>query len=208
MRLSEPFVIGLTGNIATGKSTVLAWLAKRGAYVLDADKLGHAAIAPGGPAYQAVLQAFGAELAKTDGAIDRKALSDLVFADAQALKKLEAITHPAVFELAREAIQQSQAQVVVLEAIKLLDGGATYALCNEVWVITSSQETQLQRLKASRGMAREEALARMQAQSSQEFKVSRADRVIQNDGSEAELEAQLELLWQDVQHKLETAAEN
>lgn len=201
MPSSAPFVIGLTGNIATGKSTVLAWLAKRGAHVLDADKLTHAAMAPGGPAYQAVLQTFGAELATDDGTIDRKALGAIVFADASALKKLEAIIHPAVFELAREAILHSQARVVVLEAIKLLDGGATYTLCDEVWVVTASQETQLQRLKESRGMERAEALVRMQAQSSQEYKVSRADRVIQNDGSPAELDAQLEMLWQEVVQK-------
>ncbi|MEZ4706603.1 MAG: dephospho-CoA kinase [Caldilineaceae bacterium] len=201
MPSSAPFVIGLTGNIATGKSTVLAWLAKRGAHVLDADKLTHAAMAPGGPAYQAVLQTFGAELATDDGTIDRKALGAIVFADASALKKLEAIIHPAVFELAREAILHSQASVVVLEAIKLLDGGATYTLCDEVWVVTASQETQLQRLKESRGMERAEALVRMQAQSSQEYKVSRADRVIQNDGSPAELDAQLEMLWQEVVQK-------
>ena len=203
MSSSEPFVIGLTGNIATGKSTVLAWLAKQGAYVLDADKLGHAAIAPGGPAHQAVLQGFGPKLATADGTIDRKALGAIVFTDAEALKKLEAITHPAVFELAREAIQQSHARVVVLEAIKLLDGGATYSLCDEVWVVTASQETQLRRLKETRNMEREDALRRMQAQSSQEYKRSRAHRVIQNDGSEAELEAQLETLWQQVMYKLE-----
>lgn len=203
MRVANPFVIGLTGNIATGKSTVLAWLANHGAHVLDADKLAHAAIAPDGPAYQAVLREFGAHLALANGAIDRKALGEIVFADREALKKLEAITHPAVFELAREAIQQSESAVVVLEAIKLLDGGATFSLCNEIWVVTASQETQLQRLKESRGMTREEALQRMQAQSSQEYKVGRADRVIQNDGSPAELEAQLELLWPQILQKLE-----
>jgi dephospho-CoA kinase len=193
-----PFVVGLTGNIATGKSTILQYLASRGAHIIDADKVAHRAMEPGGPAYQPILEAFGSEILDENGWIDRKALGRIVFADAAALQRLEAISHPAVYAMIHREIAKSRAQIVVIEAIKLLEG-QTHQLCDEIWVVTARPETQLQRLMEQRGMTRESALQRMRAQPPQAEKVRRADRVIENDGSPADLHRLLDILWSDLQ---------
>lgn len=202
-----PFVIGLTGNIATGKSTVLDYLADKGAYVIDADKVAHRTMAPDGAAYEKVVDEFGAGILDSDGAIDREALGKVVFADADALTRLEAIVHPATFELARWDMAQSQADVIILEAIKLLESGRICTLCNAVWVVTSRSETQMRRLIALRGMSEEDALLRMAAQSSQAEKVAMADHVIENDGTIEDLFAQLDILWTQLSDRVKRTAE-
>jgi len=188
----------LTGNIATGKSTVLTYLQDRGAAVLDADKLAHAAMAPDGPAYDAVVAAFGTAIVGPGGVIDRKALGAIVFADAAQLARLEAIVHPAVFVLAQQALDATDAPVVVIEAIKLLESGRLLRLCDEFWVVVADEATQIRRLMESRGMDEAEARRRMAAQSSQAEKVKRAHRVIDNSGSPAELYAQLDAIWNEL----------
>ncbi len=195
----QPLIIGLTGNIATGKSSVLRYLATKGAHVIDADKLSHQAIAPDGPAYLNVIDAFGQDILHEDGTVNRPALGQIVFADAAALQRLEAIIHPAVFELARTEIVATHAAVVVYEAIKLLESGAIVTLCDEVWVVTASEEIQLQRLRDDRGMAEAEARKRMAAQSPEAEKVKQAGRVIQNDTTLADLHHQLDAIWLDLQ---------
>lgn len=196
--MSRPLTIGLTGNIATGKSTVLAYLQDRGAAVLDADKLAHAAMAPGGPAYDAVVAAFGQAIVGSGGVIDRKVLGAVVFADAAQLARLEAIVHPAVFVLAQQALDATDAPVVVIEAIKLLESGRLLRLCDEVWVVVADEATQIRRLMESRGMDEAEARRRMAAQSPQAEKVRQAHRVIDNSGSPAELYAQLDAIWNEL----------
>ncbi|MCB9114191.1 MAG: dephospho-CoA kinase [Caldilinea sp.] len=196
--MSRPLTIGLTGNIATGKSTVLTYLQDRGAAVLDADKLAHAAMAPDGPAYDAVVAAFGTAIVGPGGVIDRKALGAIVFADAAQLARLEAIVHPAVFVLAQQALDATDAPVVVIEAIKLLESGRLLRLCDEIWVVVADEATQIRRLMESRGMDEAEARRRMAAQSSQAEKVKRAHRVIDNSGSPAELYAQLDAIWNEL----------
>ena len=193
--MSRPLTIGLTGNIATGKSTVLAYLRGRGAAVLDADKLAHAAMAPDGPAYADVVDAFGAAIVGPSGVIDRKALGTIVFADATQLARLEAIVHPAVFVLAQQALDATDAPVVVIEAIKLLESGRLLRLCDEIWVVVADEATQIRRLMESRGMDEPEARRRMAAQSSQAEKVKQAHRVIDNSGAPADLYAQLDAIW-------------
>ncbi|MCB0023782.1 MAG: dephospho-CoA kinase [Caldilinea sp.] len=188
----------MTGNIATGKSTVLTYLQDRGAAVLDADKLAHAAMAPDGPAYDAVVAAFGTAIVGPGGVIDRKALGAIVFADAAQLARLEAIVHPAVFVLAQQALDATDAPVVVIEAIKLLESGRLLRLCDEIWVVVADEATQIRRLMESRGMDEAEARRRMAAQSSQAEKVKRAHRVIDNSGSPAELYAQLDAIWNEL----------
>ena len=196
-------VIGLTGNIATGKSTVARMLAELGAHVIDADKVAHQAMAPDGPAYRAVLDAFGADLAREDGTIDRRRLAEIVFNDPAALARLEAIVHPAVYDLIRQELARIEAgtqpgepePVVVVEAIKLLESGLVLSLCDQVWVVTASPERQLQRLWEQRGMMEDEARRRMAAQSSQEAKVQRADVVIHNDGALEDTAAQVRAAW-------------
>lgn len=191
------WIIGLTGNIGTGKSTVIEWLARRGAYVIDADKVGHAVMEAGQPAYAGVLQAFGPGVLAGDGRIDRRALGALVFADPAQLARLEAIVHPAVLERTRVLLEAATAPVVVIEAIKLLEANNLLRLCDEVWVVTAAEETILLRLLASRGMDEAEARRRLAAQSPQGEKVRHpaVTRVVNNDGTPDELAAQLEQIW-------------
>lgn len=196
--VNRPLTIGLTGNIATGKSAVLAYLQQRGAAVIDADKLAHQAMAPGGPAYAPVVAAFGPTVVMADGAIDRQALGAIVFADAAQLAQLEAIVHPAVFELAQQVLAATTAPVVVIEAIKLLESGRLLRLCDEVWVVVTDETTQLQRLMTTRGMSEAEARRRMAAQSPQAEKVKHATRVIDNNGDWRALHAHLDRIWNEL----------
>ena len=200
----QPYFIGLTGNIATGKSTALAFLADKGAHIADADKLAHRTMIPDGPAYEKVVAAFGPEIVDENGLIDRAKLGAIVFADAEALKRLEAIVHPATFELLRWDIMQSNAKVVVVEAIKLFESGNLMSLSDEVWVVAASPETQMKRLVEERGMSEAEARRRIAVQGPQEDKIARADVVIVNDGALEEFYAQLEAAWAQVEKKLAT----
>lgn len=189
------YIIGLTGNIATGKSTVLRYLQQKGAYVFDADKLAHESMQKGTHTYWAIVESFGDAILQADGAIDRPKLGQVVFGDPAKLAQLEALVHPAVFDLARRELAAVEADVVVLEAIKLLEAGQLVTMCDEVWVVISRPEVQIQRLRETRNMSEAEARRRMAAQSSQEEKVKHADRVIDNSGTEAELYAQLDQAW-------------
>lgn len=189
------YIIGLTGNIATGKSTVLRYLQQKGAHVFDADKLAHESMQKGTHTYWAIVDTFGDTILQADGAIDRPKLGQLVFSDPAKLAQLEALVHPAVFDLARRELAQVDAEVVVLEAIKLLEAGQLVTMCDEVWVVISKPAIQIQRLRETRNMSEAEAQRRMAAQSPQEEKVKRADRVIDNSGTEAELLAQLDQAW-------------
>ena len=197
-RTKLPLIVGLTGNIGTGKSTVLRYLAQKGAHVVDADKLTHRAQLPDGPAYPAIVEAFGKEILNEDGSINRPALGKVVFSDAAKLAQLERIVHPAVFLLAQQEIASTDAPVIILEAIKLLESNNIVRLCNEIWVITASEETQIARLMASRGMSRQEAQQRMANQSPQTEKVKRAHRVIDNDGDTEKLYEQLDRIWSEI----------
>ncbi|MGL4651012.1 MAG: dephospho-CoA kinase [Caldilineaceae bacterium] len=193
-------MIGLTGNIGTGKSTAIAWLAKKGAFVLDADKVGHAVMAPGEPAWSAVAQSFGPAVVGVDGQIDRKALGAIVFGDPSRLALLEAIIHPAVLARTQQLVEASDAPLVIIEAIKLLEARNLLRLCDEVWLITASEETILRRLTQARAMDEAEARRRLAAQSPQSEKLRHpaVTRVIANDGTPAELFARLEEIWAEL----------
>lgn len=195
------YIIGLTGNIATGKSTVLHYLQQKGAYVLDADKLAHESMQKGTHTYWAIIDAFGAGITQPNGSIDRAKLGSVVFPDPAKLAQLEAIVHPSVFDLARRELAGLNAEVVILEAIKLLEAGQLVTLCDEVWVVTASTETQLQRLREMRQMDEAEARRRMAAQSPQVEKIKQAHRVIENNGTVAALSAQLDEAWAAVLQK-------
>ena len=190
--------MGLTGNIATGKSTVLQYLRANGAYVIDADKLTHRAMQPDGPGYAAIIEAFGPTVIKGDGTVDRAALGRIVFSDPLKLRQLEEIVHPAVFVLAKEELARTDASLVVVEAIKLLESQRLLTLCSEVWVVTADPDVQLRRLIGQRGMTEAEARQRMAAQSAQEEKVKHATRVITNNGTPEALYRQLDGLWNEL----------
>ena len=196
--MRRSLIVGLTGNIATGKSTVLAYLRSKGAHVIDADRLAHQAILPGGPAYTDVVAACGPEIVRDDGTIDRLMLGRRVFGDPQALHRLEQIVHPAVFALAQAELAATTALVVVVEAIKLLESGRLLTLCRGVWVVTADPEVQLRRLVDERNMSEADARQRMAAQPPQSEKIVRATRVITNNGSREELHAALDQAWNEL----------
>lgn len=191
------FVIGLTGNIATGKSVVRKMLEHLGAYGIDADGLSHRAIAKGAPGYQPVVATFGRWLLGPQDEIDRAKLGRLVFNDADALKQLEAIVHPLVRQaVAAMAIRASQ-RVIVIEAIKLLEGDLR-AGCDSIWVTVAPEEFQVARLTAKRGLTPEAALARVRGQGPQEEKTRAASVVIINAGSFEETWHQVLAAWKRV----------
>ncbi len=158
--------IGLTGPIGCGKSTVAGWLGdRRGVAVIDADQVAHDVLDPGEPALDAVVARFGDELLRDDGTLDRAALGRVVFADPAALRDLEAIVHPAVRPRILAAImaaEEEDADVVVIEAIKLVEGGLA-ELCNEVWLVTCDAGVQHDRL-IGRGSSPDDAAQRIAAQ--------------------------------------------
>ena len=184
------YVIGLTGNIATGKSTVAKMLAQLGACVLDADVMAHELIRAGSPLHRQIVARFGRRVVAADGEIDRAALGAIVFADAAALRELEAIVHPSVIEETKRRLRNCKADVCVIEAIKLLEAGMD-ALCDAIWVVTSTRQQQLQRLMRDRHLSPEEAERRIAAQPAAALKIARADLVIDNSGP-------LEATWQQV----------
>ena len=191
------YVIGLTGNIATGKSAVLNMLRARGALGIDADAVVHTALAAGTPAAAAVRAAFGAAFIKPDGSVDRTKLGDVVFADAARLQQLEAIVLPLVRHEVELQIAAAIEPVVVIEAIKLLESPLA-AQCSTVWVVTSSPADQRARLQASRPLSAAQAETRMLAQSPQSQKVAQANVVFNNDGTLAALEAQVQAAWSKI----------
>jgi dephospho-CoA kinase len=190
-----PFVLGLTGNIACGKSTVGQLLTERyGANYIDADRLVHALYAAGTPETQAIAARFGAGLLRSDGTIDRRRLGDAVMADRAALRDLERILDPGVRRAIEERLISSASGVVVLDAIRLIEGGL-YRRCDAVWVVVCDPELQVERLESMRHFSREQASLRVAAQPPAEDKVRHATAVITNNGSLAGLEAQVNAAW-------------
>ncbi|MGD9046780.1 MAG: dephospho-CoA kinase [Anaerolineae bacterium] len=191
-------LIGLTGNIATGKSEVARMLADLGAHVIDADKVAHEVMQPGGPVFDAVVASFGPEILAADGTIDRGKLGTIVFADPVALGRLEATVHPATITEVDRRIAVAEAPVVVVEAIKLIEAGMHHGY-DALWVITAPRSLQIVRLATQRGLIEGQAVLRIDAQPPQEEKAALADVVIVNDGDLAELKEKVQAAWMQVQ---------
>jgi dephospho-CoA kinase len=189
--------IGITGPIGCGKSTVAGWLAELGAVVIDADVVAREVTAPGTPAAAAIAAEFGSRIVRAEGSVDRAALGRIVFADPDALARLEAIVHPAVRPMILAQMEQAAAEgapAVVVEAIKLVEGGLA-ALCDEVWLVTCDAGEQLARLLA-RGMAGADAHARIAAQAGlAERLAAAATRVIDTSGAVAGTRERVEAVW-------------
>ena len=190
------YVIGLTGNIATGKSVVRRMLEHLGAYTIDADALSHRAIAKGAPGHKRVVENFGKWILEKDGEIDRNKLGDLVFRDPAALKDLEDIVHPLVRQAVNILVKRASQPVVVIEAIKLLEGDLHNA-CDSIWVTYAPQVVQIERLMRKRKISREQALQRINVQSPQDEKIAAAQVVIRNIGSYDDLWKQVTKAWQE-----------
>lgn len=176
------YVIALTGNIGTGKSVVRKMLEHLGAFSIDADALSHQALAKGGPAYAAVVKTFGEWLLTPEGEVNRARLGRLVFADPEALARLEAIIHPLVRQAVDILIKRAKAPVAVIEAIKIIESG-TAQDCDALWVVHVPEAVQEMRLVEKRKLSPAEAQQRIAAQPPQAEKLKAATLIIDNSGS-------------------------
>jgi dephospho-CoA kinase len=196
-------LVGLTGGIGSGKSTVSAMLAERGAEIIDADHIAREVVMPGTPAWCKIRDHFGPGVLFPDGFIDRKALADIVFADPAKLALLNEITHPAIFARIAdrlEAAAQGRNVVVVLDAALLLETGLAQRV-DMVIVAHSPTEVRVQRL-ASRGVSSAQANARITAQFSEDERLARADLVIDNSGTLEDLGEQVDEAWRELRRRL------
>jgi dephospho-CoA kinase len=197
------YIVGLTGGIGSGKSTVLAMLAKRGAIVIDADAIVHELQEPGTEVFQKMVDVFGDEIVGPDGRLDRPKVAALVFSDEAKRKQLNEIVHPAVGVVVAERLANADDSIVVIDVPLMAESPPrperTY---REVIVVDAIPEKQLARL-IDRGMDEDDAKARMAAQAERDERLKLADHVIDNNGDFADLERQVDELWS----KLEAAAE-
>jgi dephospho-CoA kinase len=185
-------IIGLTGNIACGKSSVGQMLLALGAeHYIDADSIVHQLYQKGLPIAKQVAQTFGAGVLASDGSVDRKALGAIVFQNAQALAELERIVHPAVREALLDELKQVSASgIAIIDAVKLLEGGSG-ALCQSKWLVLCSEEQEVARLMARNQLSMDEARMRVRAQPDIASKLKLVDEVIDNSGSLAETQSQV-----------------
>ncbi len=190
--------VGLTGGIGSGKSTVSALLAARGAVVIDYDQLARDVVEPGSPALDAIAERFGREVIAADGTLDRPALGAVVFADATARRDLEAITHPAIRELAVERQRAASEDAIVIHDNPLLVEMGAAAHCEVVIVVDVPVETQLERLRSTRGMSEAEAQARISSQATREERTGAADLLIDNTGPLDELDPIVGGIWDEL----------
>jgi len=192
-------LVGLTGGIGSGKSTVARMLEEQGAVVFDADLLAREAVEPGTPGHAAVIERFGADVLAPGGELDREALASIVFADPAARRDLEQIVHPEVRRLFAEGSEayHDTDRIVVFSAPLLVESGMHTAF--EILVVVSATvATQIQRLMRQRGMSEPAIRARIDAQAPLEDKAAVADFLVDNEGTLAELQSQVERLWHDL----------
>jgi len=193
-------VIGVTGNIGSGKSTVCRILGKLGATVIDADKLAQEAYKPHSQTWQKIIATFGKDILTTNEEIDRQKLGQLVFSSPDALAQLNQIVHPAAYRMSQERIETCRrqgARALVLEATLLIEAKWT-DLVDKVWLVVTPERTVIQRLAQPRGINESQILARLKSQMPAEEKMKYADEIIHNDGKISQLEARVTELW----HKL------
>ena len=187
-------ILGLTGNIATGKSAVMRLAHDHGALTIDADKIVHELMDNNATMQAAIAVAFGAEVRREDGRINRARLGEIVFADPTAMRDLEAMVHPAVGKEVDARILASKQSVIFIEAIKLLEGNLR-DICHQIWVTRCSPQRQLERLRVCRGLETEIAAVRIKAQPPQEEKVAQSDMLIDTNGLMKDTEAQFNIAW-------------
>ncbi len=192
--------VGLTGGIGSGKSAVSRLLAGLGAVVIDADLIAREVVEPGTPALAEIVEAFGPEVLRPDGTLDRPALGARVFADPALLARLNAIVHPRVGERTAALLAEAEASgaEVVVHDVPLLVENGMQALYDAVVVVAASPETQLDRLVRLRGMAEEEARQRIASQAPLADKLAAATYVVHNDGPLEELAPQVERVWAEL----------
>ncbi|MDQ4006389.1 MAG: dephospho-CoA kinase [Actinomycetota bacterium] len=195
-------LVGLTGGLGSGKSTVARLLADRGAVVIDADVLARRALDPGTHAYHQAVELFGEGILAPDGTIDRAALAAVVFADEEKRRSLESLTHPEVFRQLAETVETLRGtdSVVVFDAALIVETGF-HEVCDVLVVVTARVELQVERVMRDRGMERPEAEARIAMQLSPDRREEVADHVIRNESDLHELERQVDLLWANLRER-------
>ncbi|MEE8443211.1 MAG: dephospho-CoA kinase [Dehalococcoidia bacterium] len=190
-------VIGLTGGIGSGKSEVSRMLQASGAEIIDADRIGHQAYQPHTETWEAVIAAFGKQILQPDGEVDRKKLGTIVFADPDALARLNAIMHPRMYRMIDERLEglrEQGAEVAVVEAAILIEAGWT-PLVDEIWVTQSEEDVVVGRVHQRNGLPEEEIRRRIRSQLGREERASYATEVIENNNGLEELRQRVQYLW-------------
>lgn len=190
-------IVGLTGGIGAGKSAVAARLAEHGALLVDADAIARAVVAPGTAGLAAVVAEFGSGILEADGSLDRPRLGSLVFADAAARERLNAIVHPLVSERSAEVLAAAPSGAIVVYDVPLLVENGLASAYDLVVVVLATEVVRIRRLRESRGMNEEQVRARMAAQATDEQRRAVADLVLDNSGTLADLHRQVDALWRD-----------
>jgi dephospho-CoA kinase len=191
-------VIGLTGGIGTGKSTVSQYLSELGAAIIDADKLGHEVYLPNTESWRDLVKTFGKEILTPANKIDRKKLATIVFNNPEKLQQLNAIVHPRMFAIAKQRIEDNRrkgTKVVILDAPILFETNWT-PLVEEVWVVVANEANVVKRAVARSGLTEEQVRLRIRSQMSNEERIQRAQAVIHNDGTAEDLRKKVNELWQ------------
>jgi dephospho-CoA kinase len=191
-------IIGVTGNIGSGKSTVCRILTNLGATTIDADKLAHEAYRPNSQTWQEIVTAFGKHILKPDAEIDREKLGQLVFSDPASLARLNQIVHPEAYRMVQKRIEDYRRQgatAIALEAILLIEAGWVN-LVDTVWLVVASEDVVIQRLTEHKGDSKSRILSRLRSQVPSEEKIEYADELIYNDGDLNQLETRITELWQ------------
>ena len=201
-------LIGLTGGIASGKSTVLQHLRQAGYSVIDADKLGHKVLEQGNPGYNKVVKCFGNDILNPDGSVNRTALGRIVFVDAEKLKQLNEISHPIIAEMIQkefeESVSDSNGGIVFLEAALLIEAN-WYKVCGHIWVVSLDPTVALSRLKERDNLSETEAKLRVGAQIDQEESLAYADVVLQNEGTPEELFTQTQQALRELKQSMNSS---
>lgn len=188
-------LVGLTGGIGSGKSTVSELLAERGAVIVDADAIVREIQEPGSPVLHELVEQFGPTVLDSDGALDRQAVANIVFTDPEALKKLNSIVHPAVgAEMNKRVLAQRVTSNVVVLDIPLLTENPREGLQGRI-VVDVPEDVQIQRLVEFRGFTEDDARARMSRQATRDDRLAKADFVVDNSGTREDLNVQVEKLW-------------
>ncbi len=194
-------VLGLTGNIASGKSLVASMLESRGAKVIDVDDIAKKIVEPNLPAWKKIVDAFGAEILNADSTINRQALGDIVFNDEQKREILNGITHPVIIEAARNMVEEYRkhnAGVVIIEAALIVEKGGLKDLIEGLIVVSSDEKSQIERLNLRNNLSEQEALSRIGSQMPRAEKEKHADYIIDNSGTLEDTERQVDQLWQGI----------
>jgi dephospho-CoA kinase len=187
-------ILGITGSVGTGKSTVAAYFKALGADLVNADTVAHSVIRTGTPGYKRIVSAFGRRVLSSSGAIDRKKLGKIVFEDGGLLNKLNSIVHPEVIKVVKNRIHRSKSKIIVFDAPLLIEAGLTN-LVDALIVVKASRPVQIQRIKSKTGMRSADVLLRIKAQMPLSAKIKMADYVIDNGGTRIKTKKQVVSIW-------------